>query len=113
MTNEEVLNKVLKSKIIHDGTGYRYSRNILFACMEEIRLQEREEEHLLELNLKFLEGIKYKSRGVGMVFLNYNYQNKYWSVSFRNPVNFNDPNIQEKTPLSAVNSMIKYLNKLK
>ena len=51
----------------------------------------------------------YKSSGFPFVFLDYNYTYGTWSVSFRNPVNFDNPGIAEPTPLKAVHKMFDFL----
>lgn len=67
----------------------------------------------LEDCLVIFEGLKYESMGFPIVFLYYNYTFKCWSMSFRNPSNFSDPNIKTKTPLEAVHKMLDYLNEIK
>lgn len=67
----------------------------------------------LEECLVVFEKIRYKSMGFPMVFLDYNYHFKSWSVCFRNPSTFSNPNIQEKTPLEAVHKMFDFLNEQK
>lgn len=63
--------------------------------------------------LKIFERIRYESSGFPMVFLYYNYSFRYWSVVFRNPINFNNPEIKEKTPIEAVYKMLDFLKTLK
>lgn len=67
---------------------------------------------LTECMLVF-EKIKYQSYGFGMVFLDFNYTLGYWSVAFRNPSNFTNPNIQTETPIEAVHEMFDFLKTLK
>jgi hypothetical protein len=59
--------------------------------------------------LQIFERIKYESYGFPMVFLDYNYAFKCWGVVFRNPVNFSNPDIKEKTPLEACYKMLDFL----
>lgn len=66
----------------------------------------------LEESLNIFENIRYKSYGFGIVFLDYNYTFNYWSMSFRNPVNFKNPEIKEDTPLKAVHKMLDFLRVL-
>jgi len=66
----------------------------------------------LEESLKIFESIKYKSYGFPIVFLDYNYAFKHWSMAFRNSVNFDNPEIEEQTPLKAVHKMLDYLRTL-
>lgn len=63
----------------------------------------------LEESLAIFETIRYESWGCGVVFLDYNYNFGYWSVSFRNPANFENPKIKEDTPLKAVHKMLDFL----
>ena len=63
----------------------------------------------LQESLQIFESIKYRSSGAPMVFLDYQYSFKYWSMSFRNPVSFSDPNIKGKTPIDAVHKMLDFL----
>jgi hypothetical protein len=63
----------------------------------------------LEESLKIFEKIKYNSYGFPLVFLDYDYTFKSWSVVFRNPANFKNPDIKAKTPLEAVHQMFDYL----
>ena len=44
-----------------------------------------------------------------MVFLDYQYHFKFWSMSFRNPANFSDPGIKARTPIEAVHQMMDFL----
>jgi hypothetical protein len=67
----------------------------------------------LEECLKIFEGIKYKSYGFPIVWLHYDYSFKHWSVFFRNPANFDNPDIQEDTPLKAVHKMFDFLKEIK
>ena len=69
--------------------------------------------HDLQECLQIFENIRYKSYGFGLVFLDYNYTFKYWSMSFRNPVNFSDPSIEAKTPIEAVHKMLDFLKTLR
>ena len=59
--------------------------------------------------LKIFEKIRYKSYGFGMVFLDYNYSFGYWSMAFRNPANFDNPNIKAKSPIEAAHAMLDFL----
>jgi hypothetical protein len=67
----------------------------------------------LQESLQIFENIRYKSYGFGMVFLDYNYTLKYWSVAFRNAANFTNPDIKAKTPIEAVHQMFDFLKTLK
>jgi hypothetical protein len=67
----------------------------------------------LQESLQIFENIRYKSYGFGMVFLDYNYTFKYWSVAFRNAANFTNPDIKAETPIEAVHQMLDFLKKLK
>lgn len=62
--------------------------------------------------LKILENIKYEAYGCPIVFLDYNYTFKYWSVVFRNPVKLKAPEIKESTPEKAVHKMLDYLKEI-
>lgn len=66
----------------------------------------------LEECLLIFEKITYESSGFPMFLLDYNYFFKYWSMSFRNPKNFSDPNIKEETPLKACFKMLDFLKSL-
>lgn len=68
--------------------------------------------HTLAGCLKVLEEIKYEAFGFAHVFLDYRYNDKKWSVTFRNPVNFDNPKIRETNPLDACHKMIDFLNSL-
>ena len=59
--------------------------------------------------LKIFEKIRYKSYGFGIVFLTYNYSLGYWSIAFRNPSNFDNPNIKAESPIEAVYAMLDFL----
>lgn len=59
--------------------------------------------------LQLFESISYKSYGFPMVMLDYCYTFKVWSMTFRNPSNFSNPNIQAKTPVEAVHQMFDFL----
>lgn len=61
--------------------------------------------------LQIFEKLRYKSYGFPMVFLDYQYHFKFWSMSFRNPANFSDPNIKARTPIEAVHQMMDFLKK--
>ena len=63
----------------------------------------------LEGSLLILAGGKYKSYGFPIVFLDYNYTFGWWSVSFRNPANFSNPEIKAQTPTLAVHEMLDFL----
>lgn len=63
--------------------------------------------------LQIFEDIRYKSYGFPMVFLDYQYTFKFWSMSFRNSANFSDPDIKARTPLDAVHKMLDFLKKQK
>ena len=67
----------------------------------------------LEDCLKQFESIKYKASGYNMVFLDYNYRDKTWSMTFRSPVNFHNPDTNSKTPIKACHKMIDFLTTLK
>lgn len=59
--------------------------------------------------LQVFENINYKSYGFPLIFISYNFTWKYWDVTFRNPSNFSNPNIQGKTPIDAVHKMFDFL----
>jgi len=63
----------------------------------------------LEECLVLFERIKYDSFGFPLVFLDYDYTFKSWCVCFRNPANFTNPDIKEKTPLDACHRMFDFL----
>lgn len=63
--------------------------------------------------LKVFEKISYQSFGFGMVFLDYNYTFRHWSVAFRNTANFTNPDIKAQTPIEAVHAMFDFLKSLK
>lgn len=63
----------------------------------------------LEGCMIIFEKIKYASYGFPIVFLDYNYTFKCWSVCFRNPANFNNPEIKEKSPIEACYRMFDFL----
>jgi len=67
----------------------------------------------LEGCLDYLEGIKYKSLGFGVLSLDYVYGLNYWQVSFRNPANFENPDTKSATPIEACHKMIFFLNELR
>lgn len=66
----------------------------------------------LEQCLEQFEYIKYKAFGFPVIMIDYNYNFKKWGICFRNPSNFDNPNIQEDTPLEACYKMIDFLNDL-
>lgn len=74
-------------------------------------LPEKNPDDLQEC-LQLFEDIKYKNYGLPMFFLDYNYARKCWSVAFRNPGNFINPDIGEKTPLEALHKMLDFLREL-
>ncbi len=63
--------------------------------------------------LKIFEEIKYESYGFPVIFLDYDYSFRHWSVSFRNPVNFSNPDIKEDDPLIACHKMLDFLRNIK
>ena len=67
----------------------------------------------LQESLQIFENIRYKSYGGPIVWLYYNYTFKYWSMAFRNAVNFTDPDIKAETPIEAVHQMLDFLKTLK
>ena len=62
--------------------------------------------------LKFFEGITYESYGFGIVWLCYNYSLRYWSMDFRNPANFKNPEIKAESPIEACYQMLDFLKDL-
>ena len=67
----------------------------------------------LEDCLELFKQIRYDSLGFPMVFLYYNYSFDNWEVMFRNPRNFENPEIKAKTPLEACHTMLDFLRTLK
>lgn len=63
----------------------------------------------LEDCLLVFEKLKYKSFGFPMVFLSFDFFNKNWDFGFRNPANFENPNINGKTPIDAIHKMFDFL----
>ena len=63
--------------------------------------------------LQIFEKIRYKSYGFPIVWLDYNYTFKHWSMAFRNAANFSNPNIKAKTPIEAAHQMLDFLKELK
>lgn len=63
--------------------------------------------------LQIFETLSYKSYGFPIVWIDYNYTSKCWSMTFRNPVNFSNPNIRSKTPIDAVHQMFDFLKEQK
>ncbi len=63
--------------------------------------------------LKILPKIKYRSFGFPLVFLCYDYTFAGWSIVFRNPVDFNNPDIKAKEPLEACHKMFDFIKTLK
>lgn len=59
--------------------------------------------------LMVFENIKYKTFGFPMFYLDYDYSDKTWGVAFRNPKDFANPEINEKTPIEAVHKMFDFL----
>lgn len=60
--------------------------------------------------LKIFEKIRYESYGFPVLFVDYDYSvTKKWSVAFRNPANFSNPDIREDTPLKACHKMFDFL----
>jgi len=59
--------------------------------------------------LKIFEKIRYKSYGFGVIFLYYNYSFKHWTMAFRNPANFDNPNIKAESPIEAAHAMFDFL----
>jgi hypothetical protein len=71
----------------------------------------------LEQCLEVLSKIKYKSYGFPMFFLDFHQlkvkdYGEYWSCCYRNPVNFDNPRIEEKTPLDACHKMLDFLREI-
>jgi len=66
-------------------------------------------EECLEIYTK----IRYESFGFPYFFLDYDYSNQVWAVAFRNPQNFDNPNIKEKTPLVACHKMFDFLKSMR
>lgn len=62
--------------------------------------------------LKFFETITYKSYGFRIVWLYYNYSFGYWSMGFRNPAHFNNPDIKAESPIEACHQMLDFLKDL-
>jgi hypothetical protein len=64
--------------------------------------------------LKIFESIKYKSHGFPYIFLDYDYSlSKKWSITFRNPANFENPYTKSDTPLEACHKMFDFIKTLK
>lgn len=63
--------------------------------------------------LQIFEKLRYKSYGFPMVWLDYNYTFKCWSMAFRNAANFKNPDIKAKTPIEAVHQMFDFLKEQK
>ncbi len=67
----------------------------------------------LEECLKIVERIRYESFGFPYGFLDYDYSlTKTWSLNFRNPVNFSNPDTRDKDPKIACHKMFDFLNEL-
>lgn len=59
--------------------------------------------------LMLFEKFTYKSHGFPVIWLLYNFHFKYWTMVFRNPVNFKDPGIKAETPKEACYAMLDFL----
>lgn len=68
----------------------------------------------LEECLDVLSKVKYESAGFPMFFLDYktfqyNGFGNTWACCYRNPMQFSNPNIAEKTPIEACYKMLDFL----
>lgn len=68
----------------------------------------------LEEALDYLSKYKYKCYGFPMIMLHTTTNEDdgaiLWDCTFRNPVDFENPNIREKTPLEACLKMIDFIS---
>ena len=84
-------------------------KNNIDTTMEFLKLLSNPPE-TLELCLKLLEKIHYSSFGFDMVFLSFDYTlDQKWSVAFRNPVNFENPDTNDIDPLKSCHKMFEFL----
>lgn len=65
----------------------------------------------VETCLNIISAPSYNSYGFPVLFLDYNYAFKKWSISFRNPVDFENPNTESKTAIEACHRMLDFMNK--
>lgn len=63
--------------------------------------------------LEIYSQLRYESFGFPYFFLDFDYSNKVWGVAFRNPQNFDNPKIEEKTPLEACHKMFDFLKSMR
>ena len=60
-----------------------------------------------------LKAYQYDSFGFPIWFLSYSYIDNTFSVTFRNPRRFKNPDTKSKTPEDACEKMLEYLKSLK
>jgi len=63
----------------------------------------------LEECLDLIAKVEYKSHGFPVVQLYYDQTFNHWSMVFRNPDGFNNPDIKEESPLEAAYTMLRHI----
>ena len=93
----------------HNTNPFEDKKNYYKANLELIKQLENPPKTLEEC-LKIFEKINYNSYGFPMFFLDYDYEiKKMWSVAFRNPANFDNPDTSDLDPLVSCHKMFKFL----
>jgi len=84
-------------------------KNHIDKNMELLKLLSNPLENLSDC-LKLVEQINYNSFGFPVVFLSFDYTlTQKWSVSFRNPVNFENPDTDDIDPVKSCHKMFEFL----